>query len=74
MRHALFGSRAQRKHLLIRTIRSRVLANCHTRPWPIPPQYGAQDRLAHIKFNGSGRIINKADNDDLILTTAKGEK
>src|SRR5206468_8300653 len=72
----LFASLEQRKHLRIRTIRipctSQLATGAHVLAGPA--QYRAHDRPARIKFSAGRRIINNAQNDNLILTIAKGKR
>src|SRR5437667_1189798 len=72
----LFASLEQRKHLCVRTIRvprTGQLAMC-AHVLAGPAQYRAHDRLARIKFSAGRGIINNAQNDNLVLTIAKGKR
>jgi hypothetical protein len=70
------ASLQQRKYLRGRAIRIPRTGQLATRShvFACPSQYRAHDRLARIKFSGSRRIIENAQNDNLILTIAKGKK
>src|SRR5438046_8430451 len=72
----LFASLEQRKHLRIRTIRIPRTGQLATRAHvlPGPAQYRTHDRLARVKFSSGRRIIDNAQNDNLVLTIAEGKR
>src|SRR5947199_9443402 len=72
----LFASLEERKHLRIRTIRIPRTGQLATPAHVLagPAQDRTHDRLARIKFSAGRRIINNAQNDNLVLTIAKGKR
>src|SRR5947207_2393082 len=72
----LFASLEQRKQLRIRTIRIPRTNQLATRAHVLagPAQYRAHDRLAGIKFSAGRGIIHNAQNDNLVVTIAKGKR
>jgi len=41
--------------------------------FPVPPQYWPHNRLIRLEFGSGRRVVTRAESDNLILSTAKGE-